>query len=299
MSMNPLIFAGAAAFALITVFISIRKPAKIAAGVSPVEAARYTDGSTGKRRQKKSTDGGRPGRMAMSNIGRSKKRTAVVIVSLSLAVVLLNCIFTLTHSFDMDTYLKKFISSDVVIANAVYFNYEYRSEMGEEEIEAMRLSDSFIEACEAQDGFKEGGRIYGARCQIGLDAGSYEAPDTILRDENGEYYNMYGNTKQPFFKINDTAYDTTVYGLEDFTLGTIDVWEGEDQTLVEDLVQETGADYLHLLANDSIGQAILSSVSGVPTTFLFDGEGAYLGGVVGSAEKSTWEELINGLLEES
>ena len=78
-----------------------------------------------------------------------------------------------------------------------------------------------------------------------------------------------------------------------------DVWEGEDQTLVEDLVQETGADYLHLLANDSIGQAILSSVSGVPTTFFFDGEGAYLGGVVGSAEKSTWEELINGLLEES
>ena len=68
---------------------------------------------------------------------------------------------------------------------------------------------------------------------------------------------------------------------------------------MEDLVQETGADYLHLLANDSIGQAILSSVSGVPTTFFFDGEGAYLGGVVGSAEKSTWEELINGLLEES
>lgn len=226
-SMNPLIFAGAAAFALITVFISIRKPAKIAAGVSPVEAARYTDGSTGKRKQKKSTDGGRPGRMALSNIGRSKKRTAVVIVSLSLAVVLLNCIFTLTHSFDMDTYLKKFISSDVVIANAVYFNYEYRSEMGEEEIEAMRLSDSFIEACEAQDGFKEGGRIYGARYQIGLDAGSYEAPDTILRDENGDYYNMYGNTKQPFFKINDTTYDTAAYGLEDFSLETVDVWEGE------------------------------------------------------------------------
>lgn len=40
-----------------------------------------------------------------------------------------------------------------------------------------------------------------------------------------------------------------------------DVMEGEDQSLVESLVQETGANYLHLLANDSIGQAILSSVS--------------------------------------
>ncbi len=77
-----------------------------------------------------------------------------------------------------------------------------------------------------------------------------------------------------------------------------DVMEGEDQSLVESLIQETGADYLHLLANDSIGQAILSSVSGVPTTFFFDGEGAYLGGVAGSAEKEKWEEIIHGLLEE-
>lgn len=77
-----------------------------------------------------------------------------------------------------------------------------------------------------------------------------------------------------------------------------DVMEGEDQSLVESLIQETGADYLHLLANDSIGQAILSSVSGVPTTFFFDGEGAYLGGVVGSAEKEKWEEIIHGLLEQ-
>lgn len=77
-----------------------------------------------------------------------------------------------------------------------------------------------------------------------------------------------------------------------------DVGEGEDQTLVESLVRETGANYPHLLANDSISQALLTSVSGVPTTFFFDGEGAYLGGVVGSAEKSTWEEIIHELLEE-
>ena len=76
-----------------------------------------------------------------------------------------------------------------------------------------------------------------------------------------------------------------------------DVWEGEDQALVESLVQETGAAYPHLLANDSVSRAILSSVSGVPTTFFFDGEGAYLGGVVGSAEKSKWEEIVNELLE--
>lgn len=78
-----------------------------------------------------------------------------------------------------------------------------------------------------------------------------------------------------------------------------DVREGADQTLVESLVQQTGANYTHLLANDSMDQALLSSVSAVPTTFFFDQEGAYLGGVVGSAEKSDWEELIHELLEES
>ena len=61
-----------------------------------------------------------------------------------------------------------------------------------------------------------------------------------------------------------------------------DVREGEDQALVESLVQQTGANYPHLLLNDSINNAFMGSVSGVPTTFFFDGEGMYLGGVVGS-----------------
>ena len=78
-----------------------------------------------------------------------------------------------------------------------------------------------------------------------------------------------------------------------------DVREGAAQTLVESLGQQTGANYTHLLANDSIDRALLSGVSAVPTTFFFDQEGAYLGGVVGSAEKSDWEELIHELLEES
>lgn len=76
-----------------------------------------------------------------------------------------------------------------------------------------------------------------------------------------------------------------------------DVREGDDPALVESLVQETGAAYPHLLANDSLDQALLAGVSGVPTTFFFDGEGAYLGGVVGAAEKADWEDLIHELLE--
>ena len=91
------------------------------------------------------------------------------------------------------------------------------------------------------------------------------------------------------------------YDAEEFQIIGIvsDVIEGTDQTQAESLVQQTGANYPHLLLNDSINNAFMGSVSGVPTTFFFDGEGMYLDGVVGSAEKSEWEELIHGLLEES
>ena len=40
---NPIIFIGAALFALVTVIISVNKPAKIAGSVSPIEAIRYTE----------------------------------------------------------------------------------------------------------------------------------------------------------------------------------------------------------------------------------------------------------------
>lgn len=43
--------------------------------------------------------------MALSNLGRSKGKTTIIIASMSLAIILLNSVFTITHSFDMDKYL--------------------------------------------------------------------------------------------------------------------------------------------------------------------------------------------------
>ncbi|MCI8813798.1 MAG: ABC transporter permease, partial [Lachnospiraceae bacterium] len=109
-SFHPLILIGSTLFSVLTVFTSIGKPSRMAAKVSPVEAVRYTDNAQpGKKqaKQKKSIHGGRIPRMALANLARNKGRTAVVIASLSLAVILLNSVFTITNSFDMDKYLKK------------------------------------------------------------------------------------------------------------------------------------------------------------------------------------------------
>jgi len=89
------------------------------------------------------------------------------------------------------------------------------------------------------------------------------------------------------------------YDAEEFQIIGIvsDVLEGEDQELAENLIEETGADYTHLLLNESLYYALLTDVSAVPTTFFIDENGTVLDTVVGACEKSAWEEMINGLLE--
>lgn len=88
------------------------------------------------------------------------------------------------------------------------------------------------------------------------------------------------------------------YQQEEFQIiGVVsDVLEGDDQTLVESLVEQTGADYTHLLLNESLYHALLTDVSAVPTTFFFDENGALLDTVVGAMKKSAWEEKIHELL---
>lgn len=90
------------------------------------------------------------------------------------------------------------------------------------------------------------------------------------------------------------------YEPEEFqVIGVVsDVLEGDDQTYAESLIEQTGADYTHLLVNESLYYAMLTDVSVVPTTFFVDGEGTVLDTVLGARDKTEWEELINGLLEE-
>ena len=80
-----------------------------------------------------------------------------------------------------------------------------------------------------------------------------------------------------------------------------DVLEGsgeETMTTAADLIAQTGADYPHLLLNESLYYALLTDVSAVPTTFFINENGEILKTVVGAQKKSAWEDIINELLEE-
>lgn len=154
-SANPVIFIAAAVFALITVSISCRKPGRIAGGVSPVEAVRYTEGGSGKKKSRKSTFVSTLS-FAWANVGRSKRKTAITVLSLSLAVLLLNLTITFVDSFDMDKFLSSYVVTDFMVGDTNYFHD------GSEMWNANHaVPEELIDRIEAQGGIKDGGRTYG------------------------------------------------------------------------------------------------------------------------------------------
>lgn len=93
------------------------------------------------------------------------------------------------------------------------------------------------------------------------------------------------------------------YDSEEFRLiGIIsDVPEGASEDAMElaaGLIEMTGADYSHLLLNQSLYSALLTDVSAVPTTFFIDENGDVLETVLGAMDKSAWKDKIDGYLEE-
>lgn len=253
-SMHPLIFIGSAVFTLLTVWISTGKPARIAAKVSPVEAVRYTEHAGGKKKGKKSTDGGKLPKMALSNLGRNKKRTVLVIFSLSLAIVLLNSVFTVTHSFDLDTYLKRFVSTDFQVANANYFNVMsgyYGS--SEDTIQEENLTESFVEYCQSLDGYQDGGRLYMTQ-NMGLRKDSWEAPASFPRTADGQPGEEFGGEVMELNELDEENWLVSFYGMDDFFYSVIEVYKGESdlETLKEKM--DTGKYMLVSVPTDDYDQ---------------------------------------------
>lgn len=198
-SPDPWIFLGAALFALITVRISTRKPAKLAAKVSAIEAVRYTDAAAaGGRKQKRASRGGRPQRtMARANLGRNKKRTVLVVLSLTLSIVLTNTVFNFSHSVDPENAIGNMIDFDFCIGQSRLLNYY--------EVNAdSALTESFIQAVMSQPGFEAGGSEYGCKAAYKSDS----TRQTVNRQEDG-------------------TFATHVYGLDEALLSRLKLVDGD------------------------------------------------------------------------
>lgn len=225
---NPWIFIGASVFSLLTVFLSCARPGRIAARVSPVEAVRYTEGGgmqkkAGKRQKLRGADSGASlPRMAWANLGRSRGKTVVTVVSLTLAVVLMNVVFTFANGFDMDKYLSKFVSTDFILGSSDQFvagRGGFRSA-------DQALPEEAIAAAGAQGGVTEGGRIYGQVQKI-----QQFMPEDFFKGGGFGYYDeeAIGGMLEAGERSADgrVLSDAQVLGMEDFPLSRLNLIEGD------------------------------------------------------------------------
>lgn len=121
-SASPLIFVISALLTLFTVYLSTRKPVKKASRVSPIEAIRFTGRDDDRKTETRRTGGAKLSRMALSHLSRQKRRSAFIIVSLLLCVVLVNAVAIVVQSMDEEKFIGQTTKTDFTVYNSVCIN---------------------------------------------------------------------------------------------------------------------------------------------------------------------------------
>ena len=248
-SVSPLLFVGSAIFALVTVLISCRRPGRLAGKVSPVEAVRYTEGQAPKQKARRTGKGISLFSMAWANLGRSRGKTFLTVLSLTLAVVLLTLTVTFASGFDMDKYVSSFTASDFILADAGQFQTG-----GDGFNNEMAVPEEVIDAVDAQGGITGSGRVYGKT-------------SPALEFVTEEYYrSMWGrwNTQEQLdsmIAFMDRTEDglladrVQLYGMEPFALDHLTVLEGD----LSKLNDPDGNYIAAVYSEDDYGNAVMGS----------------------------------------
>ena len=248
-SVSPVIFIGAALFSLVTVLLSCRKPGRAAAKVSPIEAVRYTEGGTTRRKTKKGRGGVSLLSMAWANLGRSRGKTAVTVTSLSLAVVLLTVTVNFANGFDMDKYVSNFTASDFIVADAGKFQNSVLGFTAD-----MAVPQTVIDDISAQGGITDGGVIYGQT----FGALEYVTEDWFRQNKERFYTPEQMDNLIRLTERNEEgllADRIQLSGMSDFALDHLTVLDGDLSKLYEDGGRYVAAVY----ADDDYGSADLDS----------------------------------------
>ena len=248
-SVSPVIFIGAALFSLVTVLLSCRKPGRVAARVSPIEAVRYTEGGTIRRKTKKGRGGVSLLSMAWANLGRSRSKTAVTVTSLSLAVVLLTVTVNFANGFDMDKYVSNFTASDFIVADAGKFQNSVLDFTAD-----MAVPQSVIDDINAQGGITGSGVIYGQT----FGALEYVTEDWFRQNKERFYTPEQMDNLIRLTERNEEgllADRIQLSGMSDFALDHLTVLDGDLSKLYEDGGRYVAAVY----ADDDYGSAELDS----------------------------------------
>lgn len=217
------IFATAAFLTAFTVFLSTRKPVRTAAGIPPAQAFRYVETSLLKAKKKRSRETATIPQMALSNLGRNKRRSAFIIISLMLCVVLLNCVGTAANSVDIEKQVAQMIRTDFAILNAGSMSNQQGFTSRD-----MALSEQTIADISSQKGVINGTAVYKNTLEdtnvtydfdVELPISSNSPYSGLLAGvtENGVVFNL-GDDGKPI---------CNVYGMEEASIERMNILEGE------------------------------------------------------------------------
>lgn len=209
---NPVIFLVAIILSLITVFISCRKPAALAAKVSPMEALRYVEQSGAKKKQRRSKQIS-TAMMAKNNLGRNKKKVIIVTLSFALSIVLLNSAYTYVTSFDFDRFVADFSLTDFTVSDTTVIN-SYAP------YNTANVSQDFISQAESLDGLEEIGSVYLWTSKQPLSESDLARLQELAASSKAVANNLGNYMVRKEHGVN-------VYGLDDFPAEYLQVLEGE------------------------------------------------------------------------
>lgn len=271
LKLNPHIFVFSALFSVFTVFISCRKPGKIAGNVSPIEAVKYTGMGEGKKngkkpgvekdRQQKIYDRGVGRRrrhlgiisMAIANMGRNKRSTVTVIAAISFSIGLLVLIITAVSSFSPDQYLKQRIAGDYLLGHINIISSPRDGEVA--------IDPAYLALADAQEGIESRSEMwvcYGSRLLVDekareqyrkLDAEGklkrtvYDEglPDRLLggeEDNMGGFFYGYSEELLQNLKVLEGTLDMEKFMSGNYIL--LDTLRGEEQLSARDHVYHPG-----------------------------------------------------------
>lgn len=181
-----LVFIFSVIFTIITILVSINKPAKVASKISPIEASKFNEDTNVKNIKSKEFSFNK---IAFRKIFVNKRRFITLVLSMSLSSIILNSVLSYTSNINLKEGLKDNIVTDYNLATPKYFKYMYLSR-------DKSLDNKYIDLIKSKKGFKNGGAIYSAGSE-------FIYPETKIENEKVLPY-IFGIDKYLLLKFEIT-----------------------------------------------------------------------------------------------
>lgn len=197
-SFHPTIFMGTSFFALLTIALASRRPAKLAAKTAPVEALHYTGITQQKNLEnRKSTKGGKPYKMAWYNVFREKRRAILVFASLFMGTITFLSVNSFISSLGVENYINRYHPHDFVLDN-----YSHGTQT---------FTKDFVEAAKKIDGINKFEIKEQSIAQMEVDEALL---DPIFKENYSRYYGPENGTYEDFIQILKNNNNVPLAGID-------------------------------------------------------------------------------------